>query len=284
MRFSLAICVFFSGVFLSAQSNFTIGARAAALGGASSVFHDVWSAQNNQAGLGFIEKTEMGAYYENRFLLKELGYTAFCAAVPIKKKGGFGITLNSFGYSVYRQSKAGVGYGMKFGPNFSAGIQLDYLYTQISDAAGFYGRKGVFTGELGFQARLTKQVIFAGHIFNPMRVKLSAYNNEIIPATIKAGLQYKVSEKVSLITEAQKSSYQKFQFKGGIEYLPAKDFYLRAGVSTNPVQMSFGAGVNLQGLRIDLSSSWHSVLGFSPQIGMSYQVGYTEPRKNQKEN
>ncbi|MBC7863282.1 MAG: hypothetical protein IAF38_09930, partial [Bacteroidia bacterium] len=139
------------------------------------------------------------------------------------------------------------------------------------------------TNNIGFQAKITKQVTFAAHVFNPTRTQMTSYNNEIIPAAIKAGLQYKVSEKVLLMAEAVKTSYQKFQFKGGIEYAPSTQFYVRGGVSNNPIQMSFGAGVAIQGLKIDLSSSWHSVLGFTPQIGMSYQFGWTAPKRNEKE-
>lgn len=40
--------------------------------------------------------------------------------------------------------------------------------------------------------------------------------------------------------------------------------------------MAFGAGVNYQGLKLDLATSWHSVLGFTPQIGLSYKFGKTK--------
>ncbi|MBC7864528.1 MAG: hypothetical protein IAF38_16255, partial [Bacteroidia bacterium] len=115
MRFLPLTILFFIGTFGFSQTNFNLGARSAAMGGASSTLHDVWSAQNNQAGLGYVDKIEVGAYYENRFLLKELSYSAFCAAIPVKKIGTFGVTMTSFGYNVFRQSKVGLGYGMKFG-------------------------------------------------------------------------------------------------------------------------------------------------------------------------
>lgn len=283
MRLHIFIIAILCSGLSFAQSNFSLGARSAALGGANTTLSDVWSAQNNQAGLGFIKKTEFGAYYENRFLLKELSFTGAAVAIPLKQKGALGVTFTNFGYSVFRQSKVGLGYGMKFGENFSAGIELDYLMTQISDAAGFYGRKGVPTGALGFQAKLTKQVIFAAHLYNPVKAKITNYNNEIIPATLKAGLQYNLSDKVLFVAGAEKSTYQKFRFNAGMEYLPAKDFYLRGGISTQPVQMSFGAGMNLQGLKIDLSSSWHSILGFSPQFGLSYALGQAKQEKSETE-
>jgi hypothetical protein len=45
------------------------------------------------------------------------------------------------------------------------------------------------------------------------------------------------------------------------------------GGASYPTQASFGVGVNYNGLKIDMSSSYHSVLGFSPQIGLIYAFG-----------
>ena len=261
--------IFFAVALLQAQ-HFTGGARSSGLGGSSSTFFDVWSVQNNQAGLGQIHQVEAGVYYENRFQLKELTYSAMAFAIPLKKNGAFGVSYNTFGYSAFRQSKAGLAYGMRFGENFSAGMQLDYFSTGIQDAMNVYGRRSVFTGELGFIARLTPQVSVSGHLFNIVRARLASYNNEVLPMVLKGGLQYKVSEKVLMVFETEKQTYADINLKGGIEYLPAKDVYLRTGASSFPRQMSFGAGFLYKGLKVDLASTWHSVLGISPQISLGY--------------
>ncbi len=244
-----------------------IGGRSSALSGASSTLTDVWSAQNNQAGLGFKRTFEAGVYYENRFLVKQLSTSAFAAALPIKR-GCFGITYSGFGYSLYKESHLGIAYGMPLSENFSVGVQLSYLSTQIGDT---YGRGQALTGSLGFQGKLGKKVIVAGHIFNPNRAKMTNYNNEVIPSLIKIGVQYLFSEKVSAVLEAEKSTYHKLNIKGGIEYAPRKELYLRAGASSFPASASFGLGVNLKGFKVDLSSAYHSILGFSPQMGLSYE-------------
>ena len=279
MRTRIFIFLFLVNLLNYAQNN-PVGARAAALGGVSTTFSDVWSAHNNQAGLADLNQIEAGAYYENRFLIKELNYSCFVAAIPLKKNGGFGLSYTNFGFSIFRQSKVGLGYGMRFSENFSAGIQLDYFLTRINDATNTYGNKGIVTGELGFLAKLTKQVSVSGHLYNVARAKIASYNNEIIPVILKFGIHYKVSERVSLLSEAEKGSYTPLNLKGGIEYLPAKDFYLRAGANSNPMQMSFGAGIKYQELNFDLSSSWHSILGFSPQIGFCYRFG--KPLREEK--
>jgi hypothetical protein len=253
----------------SFADNGPIGARASAMGGASATLSDVWAVQNNQAGIGFLKSPVFGAYYENRFLLKQLSTSAFAAAIPVKK-GAFGLTYTGFGYSAFKETKIGLAYGMALTENFSAGIQLDYLNTRIAD---IYGKANALTAEIGFQGKLSKKVIVAGHIYNPNRAKMTTYNNEIIPMQIRMGIQYIFSEKVFVLAEAEKSSYSKINLKGGVEYIPAKDVYIRAGGASNPAQASFGVGVNMKGLKCDISSAYHSILGFSPQIGLSFSFG-----------
>jgi hypothetical protein len=246
-----------------------IGVRSAALGHASSTLFDVWSSRNNQANLGFITKTEVGAFYENRFFVKELSQSGFAVAAPIKK-GTFGLSYSSMGYKLYRESQATLSYGMKLSDIVSAGIGIDYLNTRIAD---IYGQAHAVTGSIGLTAKILPQMIIATHIYNPIRAKITNYNNEKVPTIFKFGAQYIFSKKVFVVAEAEKTSAQKINVKAGIEYNPSSLIYLRVGGSCYPTQAAFGLGVNYNGLKIDLSTSYHNVLGLSPQIGLSYAFG-----------
>jgi len=271
----IVLLLFLLSASLVKADNNPVGARAAALGGASITLSDVFSAQNNQAGLGFLKKASLGAYYENRFLLKQLSYSSFVGALPIKK-GTFGLTYTGFGYSAYKQSKLGLAYGIALSENFTAGVQMNYLSYRIGD---IYGKTSAFTVELGLQGKLSKNVIVAAHVYNPNRAKITDYNNEKLPSQLRFGIQYIFSEKLIAVAEAEKSSYNAVNFKGGIEYSPAKEFYLRAGATSNPAQASFGVGLNVSSLKFDLSSAYHNVLGFSPQVGLSYVFGKSSTEK-----
>ncbi len=258
-----------------------IGPRSAALGHASSCLYDVWSTRNNQGSLGFVRRAEVGAFYENRFFVKELTQSGFAAAMPIKK-GTFGLSYSSLGYKLYRESQASLSYGMLLGENISAGIGIDYLNTKIAD---IYGQANAFTGSLGLTAKITPQIVVATHIYNPFRAKITNYNNEKVPTIFKFGAQYIFSKKVFIIAEAEKTSAQKINIKGGIEYNPSSLVYIRVGGASYPTQASFGVGVNYNGLKIDISSMYHSVLGMSPQIGLSYAFGkdYSKIRRSETE-
>lgn len=263
---------------LSSNGEGPIGPRSASLGHASSCLYDVWSTRNNQGSLGFVRQNEVGAFYENRFLVKELTQSGFAAAIPVKK-GTFGISYSSLGYKLYRESQATLSYGMKLSENISAGIAFDYLNTKIAD---IYGQANAFTGSVGLTAKLLPQVVVSTHIYNPFRAKITNYNNEKVPTIYKFGAQYIFSPKVFLVAEAEKTSAQKINIKGGIEYKPSSLVYIRAGGSSFPTQASFGIGVNYNGLKIDMSSSYHSILGLSPQIGLSYAFGKDRSKTSNK--
>ena len=83
-------------------------------------------------------------------------------------------------------------------------------------------------------------------------------------------MNYSFSENVIVAIETQKDISQKAIFTAGIEYKLVKELYLRAGIGTNPTLTSFGFGINLRNFSFEFSESYHQVLGFSPQFGMTF--------------
>lgn len=246
--------------------NDLIGARSAAMGGFNVTLSDVWSTNNNQAGLGFIEDLSGGIYYENRFLLKETSYKAGAFVMPVKS-GALGLSVTSFGFELYNETKAGLSYGQRFGDKFSVGIQLNYLNTKLTQE---YGSKTSFTGAVGLIAKLSKELSLGVHVYNPTRTKLAEYDDERIPTIMKLGLDYRFSDKVMLAVSTEKDVNFDAIVNAGLEYHMTEIFYLRGGISTNPTQYAFGFGMQLKDFKIDLSSSFHQTLGITPGISIIY--------------
>jgi long-subunit fatty acid transport protein len=249
------------------KENVPIGGRSAALSGASVTADDFWAVHNNQAGMAYYKNIAAGIYYENRFLVKELGLKAFSFICPIKKSGVIGLNVSNFGYSQYNETKVGLGYAMAFGPKFSAGVQLDYLYTHIGDV---YGNKNLVTFEIGLRSEIIKNLTIAAHVFNPIGIKIASYDKEKVPTIFKVGLSYTFPEKAVIAIETEKDLTRKPVFRAGIEYHVAKPVYIRAGISTNPTTNSLGAGFEFFRFKFDISASYHYVLGFSPQASLIY--------------
>lgn len=248
------------------HENFTLGARQAGMGFTGVSYSDLWSATHNQAGLAFLDKPAFGLFYEERFVVKELGLKAGVFALPTKS-GVFAIDLMQFGYSKYNESKVGLAYAKQLGKRFSVGIQLDYLNTYFSEE---YGNKGTAIAELGFLSQPIDNLFIGAHIYNISRSKIAAYNDERIPTLLTFGLSYSFSEKVLCSVEAEKDIDYKTIYKVGVEYHFMENLFLRAGVTSNPNEMCFGLGYVFKRIKADVSFTNHQILGLTPHVGFSY--------------
>lgn len=250
--------------------NSPLGARSAGMGGSSvALAGDLWCVHNNQAGLAFVRDVQGGLFYENRFMVKALSMKAGAFALPIKR-GTFGLEVSSFGYTQYAENKYGLSYAMPFGEKFAMGVQVDYMSMRFGEN---YGKAGTATGEIGVIAKPLKNLTIGAHLFNPMRSKLAAYNDERVPTIMRFGVNYRFSDKVFITGEAEKDMDYKPVIRGGLEYRPIKEFYLRAGGGSNPGTTSFGFGIAMKNLRLDVASSFHAQLGFTPHVGLQYGIG-----------
>jgi len=272
---SLKRIALFSLMLLAASAqaqneNDPTGARAAGMGGTSLGFTDVWAYHNNQAGLAGIEAFTAGAFYENRFLVSGMSFQGFAVANPLGN-GVVAVGYSGFGYSVYQENNIGAGYALNLTDNLSAGVRMNYHSTRI--AAENYGRTGNVTAELGVQMRVSKNVTISSHLFNPFRAKINDFNDERLPTVIGVGAAYRISDEVYAALEVEKDIEQKPTFRAGVEYHPADILYIRAGTSSNPNQFSFGVGLEFNGFRFDMAGSYHSLLGYTPQVSLTYLPG-----------
>ncbi len=261
------LSAFFLNTVYPVNGNVPEGGRSSSMAGASVALSDFWSLQNNQAGLAYYNHFAAGAYYENRFLTKELSLKSGGLVLPVKS-GVFGLKVSYFGYSAYNESKFGLAYARKLGEHIAVGVQLDYLLTAFGND---YGRKGVATFEIGILSKINDHLSLGAHIFNPITAKIAEYGDERIPAVIRIGAAYRFDDKLLATVEVEKETEFDPITKFGLEYRIIQEIYVRGGIASNPGLYSFGFGVNLKNLKLDFSSSVHQVLGFSPQISMTYR-------------
>ena len=266
MKKLLLLLICFPTFILAGNDNIHIGGRSAGMGHASVTLSDVWSSHHNQAGLGWLTKVEAGVFAQNRFLVKEMNYIGFAYAHPVKS-GAFALSFTNFGYSQYGESKLGLAYGMKFSDRITGGVQINYHNTRIGNN---YGSASVLSSEMGLQAKLTSKLELGLHLFNPTQAKLNDFNDERIPTIMRLGMAYTFSNKVFITLEAEKDIDFPANFKAGIEYKANDKIYLRGGIGASPTAATFGVGVYHKGLKFDLASSYHQVLGFIPEVSLTY--------------
>lgn len=251
---------------LSANENYPLGSRAAAMGNAAVALSDIWSVHHNQAGLASIFAIRAGFHSENKFMVPEFGLQAFALAIPTKP-GTLGVSYTYFGFSKYNESKLGLAFGRMFGERISAGIQINYIYTYIAED---YGDTGSLTVEGGFIAQPADGLFIAAHVYNPIGTEIKTYYDEPVPTILSFGLAGYLSERLLIAAEAEKELDHRVVFKAGLEMSFLGSLYLRTGLSSRPVQSSFGIGYVFGKLAADLAFTNHQVLGFTPHLSVSY--------------
>lgn len=259
------ILFIFSTLSIHAQNSVPsiAGARGAGMANASVTFSDIHSAFSNQAGLANLEHFSVVAFAEQRFLLNELQTVSAAAAYPTAS-GTFGLTLQHFGFEGFNEQKIGLAYARKLLDGLSLGAQVLLLNTQIPE----YGSKANITFELGIITQLLPKLQLGAHVYSPMQVELA--NGENLPTVFKLGLAYLPSEKLLCTAEVEKDIDYPARVKFGVEYQVVEQVHLRTGVATNPTTLAFGVGYKVSNLILDIASSYHQTLGFTPTVGFVY--------------
>ena len=241
------------------------------MGGSSVASQGLWAIQNNPAGMANLEKISLGLYYENRWMISKTAYKCGAFAMPTKF-GCLGLSFNQFGYSEYNENKIGLAYAKDFGRYLQIGLQLDYLSLHIGND---YGNFRAVTFELGLQSQVTDKLTLGTYIFNPASFSFEqTLNHEKIPIVFRFGLSYKFTKDFLGQCEIEKNTEREgVSLRGGLEYEAVKNFYIRAGVQTNPGILSFGVGYALSFAQINVAAQLHNELGASLQIGMIFSIG-----------
>ncbi|MEE4178255.1 MAG: hypothetical protein V2I46_12190 [Bacteroides sp.] len=255
-----------NSLLVAAGDNYPFGGRSAGMGNAMVAVYDFWAVSHNQAGLAHQPGPAAGFYFENRFLSREMSLGAAALALPAAG-GVLGLSLSFFGYSHYHESKVGLAYARPFGEKLSVGVQLNYLHTFIEEG---YGSKGILAAELGVLYELLPRLNIGVHLFNPTLAKMDVLGAERIPTILRLGMAYSFSDRVLVCLETEKDLDNKPVFRMGLDYGLTENIYLRAGIGTRPTTNAFGFGMKLGRLQIDLASSFHQVLGYSPQASLVY--------------
>ncbi len=258
------------------NSNQPIGARRISLGSAyAAVRGDFWQLFMNPSGISGIEGPQVGAYFEQRYLLSELNSGAVGFAYPFKHKHYIGMDFGGMGFLDYNESRIGLTYASTLYERFSLGAKINYTRTSILN----YGASSAIYLNLGLCLEIVDDFTMGVKIFNANHAELDREIGEEIPTSMDIGLGYHVTEQVLVVLDAHKQGSFPISFRGGIEYKITDFLQVRAGASTDPVTINLGIGIEYKDLRFDFSNSYHEFLGYSPSISLSY--GFNSSDKDQ---
>lgn len=248
-----------------AQNTSTImGARSASMGNSSAMLSDEWSLFNNIGGLAKVNETITAFSFEAKPALPGSSRMAATYSTPLKL-GALGVGVFKFGDNVYSEQMLTTGYSNQFGIA-SLGIKLNYIQYR---AEGF-GTKSALSVSVGGIAQITNQLSVGAYIQNLNQPKLT--NGERVPVRLAAGLSFKPTEEIVLITEIEKDLAYDPIFKAGMEYCIHKKVFARTGFNLNPEAAFFGVGFKGWRLKFDYAIQYNNTLNFAHQASASYRI------------
>ncbi|MGB4844975.1 MAG: hypothetical protein WBP16_10950 [Ferruginibacter sp.] len=223
--------------------------------------NDPLSFTGNQAALAQSKNAGVGVFGERRFMLNETSAYTLATSLPTRL-GNFGIQLNYAGFKNFNENKIGLAYARKLGKLVDVGVQFNYYSYRIPA----YGNASTINFEIGAMLHLTDKLNAGVHVYNPVGGKLGKDSEEKLASAYKIGLGYDASEKFFISAEIIKEEDNPVNVIAGLQYQFAKQFFAKAGFISESSTAYAGAGVAWKSLRLDVSSSYHPQLGFSPGI------------------
>ena len=223
--------------------------------------NDALSFTGNQAALAGVKNAGIGIYGERRFMLSETSVYTLAGSLPTRL-GNFGLMINYAGFKNFNENKIGLAYARKLGKFLDVGVQFNYYNYRIPS----YGNASTINFEIGALLHVTDKLNAGIHVYNPVSGKLGKNSNEKLASAYKMGIGYDASDKFFISSEIIKEEDKPVNVIAGLQYRFAKQFFARAGFISETTSAYAGAGVAWKNLRLDISSSYHPQLGFSPGI------------------
>ncbi|HNQ83920.1 MAG TPA: hypothetical protein PKM34_09775 [Bacteroidales bacterium] len=244
------------------------GGRCIAMGGVTSVSEEIWAAANNPALLAGDCLPAISICLENKYLTGQMQYNSVAGILPAGH-GGLGFTGKLLLMSTYCDALMSLGYGRPFGEKVKIGINL--VYHIQSAGEGFDPVHKVSYG-LGTAVDLSAKVSLSFSTFNPFRLYYKSSGYATLPSVFNLGMVYRYAPAFLVAIELEKEMDFPLCVKTGMEYNFGETVFIRGGIRLLPFGYSFGTAWRKKRLLIEVSSSYHQYLGFSPVISFQYNL------------
>lgn len=265
VRFPFFVALFLAHAAGQAQ---TSNARADAMGQTRLCIESPWGAIGHAASM----KSGVAFGASNQFLIPELTTSSFALSTGLSKSQ-LGLGGSFFSFMDYRQSLASVAYSIALMDKLKLGFGGHYITKTFADPLL---RERQLGASFSFLIFPTDQVKLAGQIQNLSSYVFSdaeiALKNEDSKPLVELGASYE--EKSFLLTFQTRVSAKASTVHLGAEVRMHGLLSLRfGGIYKEELVYSFGLGLKLRKLQVDLASWRHPALGFSSSFSASYSWG-----------
>jgi len=242
-----------------------MGARAEAMGNASACIEDVWSINNNIAGLAKTRVASTGFSFHAIPSASFFNRMAAVFAFPIKA-GAAGAGVFRFGDALYNEHVLSLGFAHTFGLA-SLGAKLNYLQYHASGLGAYTA----VTVSFGGIATLTPNLLFGAHIQNINQPVINPMTEEHAATKVYAGMSFLPSSRLTLAAELEKDLEHHATIKSGLDYQAFNKVSFRTGMNLHPESAFFGFGLKNVKLQADYSLQLNYTLGITHQATISYR-------------
>lgn len=194
--------------------------------------------------------------WRQAFMLKGMATRTLAVVAPLGRQGRAGLHYAGFGDEDYSEQQAAAGYGVRVAPWLT--VMAYGLYSRVATADAHYDAQQWVDAGCG--------VTLGGEKLWGYLTAGSRRWSDGRPWGMRGGVAYRPTEQ--MLNALGFSFEERLRLRCGMEYTYGGCAAVRAGLITNPLTLTFGAGYRQQRFHIDLATEVHSTLGLSPQISL----------------
>ncbi len=221
----------------------------------------------NPSNLSFQDQSSINISYSNDYLCKELSSLQVAFLMPNKVVDCSAI-LTYYGYTNYNEIHCGLSVSKLLVGNFSLGVRVFYYRLD------YIGNEDVInrvSADIGLSFRIVDNLDISMLLTNPIRVGYTSdLSKYYLPIYMALGVNYSPTDKLKVQAEVAKDTNYPIEGKLALAYNPIESFDVRVGVCSSPFIPTLGVGLNMKNFNLDIASSYHPELGFSPSVGIVY--------------
>ncbi len=230
-----------------------------------------WSAFNNPAMLGNLQRTEVVIQLDNRYLVKELNTKSLQLAFA-NHIVNTGLSFSHFGYSLYHEMIYGLSFARNFSNVFSMGVQFNY-YSSYFISSNSY--RGALLPQIGLSVKLNPEFSIGFQSFNPFQTNIQTeYTIKRISSIFSLGSEYFFSPEFSWRTQMDKEISSNYRFATAFDYQMVEQMKIKLGIyGSDYLVPCLGVGFKNGRMGADLNCELHPLLGLNTMVALKYEFG-----------
>ncbi len=200
----------------------------------------------------------IGAGYRQGYAMAEMATRTMDVVWMLGDRGRVEAEYAHFGDRIYHEQQVVAGYSMWVTDWLSTGLRGRYLRMATGNAH--------YLPQQWLAAEVSMQAIVGDRLMLYAEGGSRPWDKEK-PWMARIGMAYKAVEGLTTLVELD--SDECMRLRAGTEYCYREHYFVRMGMATHPIIITFGLGMRRGIYGIDLAVESHEYLGVTPQISIS---------------